>query len=126
MARAAALVVLALGCWATGVLPFHVTGIGLFLLAMVFHVAPPRVIFAGFASNALWLVFGGLVIGAAVQTTGLGRWLARLLVGRFRGSYRRIVYRSVGLGIGLASATCANSLRASDLLQRTNGRMKLG
>ena len=64
MARAAALVLLALGCWATGALPFHVTGIGLFVLATLLGIAPPRVIFAGFASSALWLVFGGLVIGA--------------------------------------------------------------
>lgn len=102
MARAAALVLAALGCWATGALPFHVTGIGLFVLTIVFGVAPPRVIFAGFTSSALWLVFGGLVIGSAVQTTGLGRRLARLLVGHFGGSYRKIIYGSVGLGAGLA------------------------
>jgi di/tricarboxylate transporter len=102
MARAAALVFLALGCWATGALPFHVTGIGLFVLATVFGIAPPRVIFAGFSSSALWLVFGGLVIGSAVQTTGLGRRLARMLVGHLGGSYRRIVYGTVALGAGLA------------------------
>jgi di/tricarboxylate transporter len=49
MARAAALVLAALGCWATGALPFHVTGIALFLLAVVSGIAPPRVIFAGFS-----------------------------------------------------------------------------
>lgn len=87
---AAALVLLALGLWATGALPFHVTTLSLFVLAVVLEIAPPRVIFAGFASSALWLVFGGLVIGAAVQTTGLGRRLARLLVGRLEGSYRRM------------------------------------
>ncbi len=102
MARTAALVLLALGCWATGALPFHVTGIGLFVLATVLGIAPPRVIFAGFTSSALWLVFGGLVIGAAVQTTGLGQRLARLLVGHLGGSYRRIVYGTVALGGGLA------------------------
>ena len=58
-------------------------------------------IFAGFASSRLWLVFGGLVIGAAVQTTGLGR-RARLLVSRLGGSYRRILYGSVALGAALA------------------------
>jgi di/tricarboxylate transporter len=102
LAPAAALVLFALGLWATGALPFHVTTLLLFVLATVFGIAPPRVIFAGFASSALWLVFGGLVIGAAVQTTGLGRRLARLLVGRLDGSYRRLVYGSVALGVGLA------------------------
>jgi di/tricarboxylate transporter len=102
LAPAAALVLFALGFWATGALPFHLTALLLFILAIVLEIAPPRVIFAGFASTALWLVFGGLVIGAAVQTTGLGRRLARVLVGHLQGSYRRIVYGTVGLGLGLA------------------------
>ena len=102
MAPTAALVLAALGFWATGALPFHLTALGLFVVATVFGIARPAVIFAGFASTALWLVFGGLVIGTAVQTTGLGRRLARLLVGRLGGSYRRIIYRTVGLGVALA------------------------
>ena len=102
LAPTAALVLFALGFWATGALPFHLTSLLLFVLATALEIAPPRVIFAGFASSALWLVFGGLVIGAAVQTTGLGRRLARLLVGHLGGSYRRIIYGTVAMGVGLA------------------------
>ncbi len=98
----AGLILLAIGFWATGALPFHLTALALLLLATVLELAPPRVIFAGFASSALWLIFGGLVIGNAVQATGLGRRLARLLVGLLGGSYRRIVYGTVGLGVALA------------------------
>lgn len=101
-APAAALILLAIGWWATGALPFHLTSLALFLLATVLEVAPPRVVFAGFASSALWLVFGGLVIGNAVQATGLGRRLARLLVGGLHGSYRAIIYGTVALGVALA------------------------
>ena len=101
-ASAAALILLAIGGWATGALPFHLTALALFVLATVFEVAPPRVIFAGFASSALWLVFGGLVIGNAVQATGLGRRLARVLVGRLGGSYRSMIFGTVGLGVALA------------------------
>ena len=53
LAPAAALVLFALGLWATGALPFLVTTLLLFVLATVFGSAPPRVIFAGFASSAL-------------------------------------------------------------------------
>jgi di/tricarboxylate transporter len=74
----------------------------LYVLAIVCEVATPRVIFAGFASSALWLVFGCLVIGNAVQATGLGRRLARVLVGRLGGSYRRIVHGTIALAIALA------------------------
>ena len=87
MMHAAALVVLAIGCWATMLVPEHLAALGFFLGAMVLHVGKPLVIFSGFASPAFWLVFGGLVIGAGVDRTGLGRRIARALVGRFRGGY---------------------------------------
>jgi di/tricarboxylate transporter len=102
LAPAAALVLLALGLWVTGALPFHLTALLLFFLATVLAVAPPAVVFAGFASSALWLVFGGLVIGNAVQATGLGRRLAGLVAGHVSGSYRRIIHSIVVLSVGLA------------------------
>jgi len=70
-------------CWrsvlATGVVPFRRDGARPIRVATVLEVAPPRVIFAGFASSAPWLVFGGLVTCNTVQDRGLGRRLARLL-----------------------------------------------
>ena len=87
MMRAAALVILSIGCWATMIVPEHLAALGFFLGAMVLHVGKPPVIFSGFASPAFWLVFGGLVIGAAIERTGLGRRIARALVGRFTGGY---------------------------------------
>ena len=87
MMRAAALVVIAIGCWATVLLPEHLVALLFFLASMVFGVASAPVIFSGFASPAFWLVFGGLIIGAAVERTGLGRRIARALVSRFAGGY---------------------------------------
>lgn len=98
----AAVVLLALGFWATGVLPLHITALLLFALVTLFDIAPAAVLFAGFASSALWLVFGGLVIGAAVEETGLGRRLARLVILHLDGSYRRVIYGSVALSAALA------------------------
>ncbi|MEQ8587373.1 MAG: SLC13 family permease [Thalassobaculaceae bacterium] len=85
--KAAALVVLAIGAWATVLLPEHLVAVSFFLLAMILHVSTPPVIFSGFASPAFWLVFGGLIIGAAVDRTGLGGRIARTLVRRFTGGY---------------------------------------
>lgn len=87
MMHAAALVVMSIGCWATMIVPEHLTALGFFLGAMVLHVGSPSVIFSGFAGPAFWLVFGGLVIGAGVERTGLGRRIAQALVGRFKGGY---------------------------------------
>lgn len=87
MMRAAALVVIAIGCWATVLLPEHLVALLFFLAAMVLGIGSAPVIFSGFASPAFWLVFGGLIIGAGVERTGLGRRIARGLVARFTGGY---------------------------------------
>ncbi|MDF1794777.1 MAG: SLC13 family permease [Thalassobaculaceae bacterium] len=85
--QAAALVVLAIGAWASVLLPEHLVAVSFFLAAMILHISSPPVIFSGFASPAFWLVFGGLIIGAAVDRTGLGGRIARTLVRRFTGGY---------------------------------------
>jgi len=89
--RAAALVLVTLGFWALVVLPEFITALIFFLLAMLLHVAPAPFVFAGFSSTAWWLVFGGMIIGAGVERTGLGRRLARAVFGRLGGSYPRAV-----------------------------------
>lgn len=91
----AAVVVLAIGLWATSALEVHITALIVFVIVTWLGIAPPEVIFAGFAAPALWLVFGGLVIAAAIEATGLGGRAARLIATRLGGSYRRIVYGTV-------------------------------
>ncbi len=88
---AAGLAVFAVGFWATAVIPGHLTAIAFFLFAMLFAVAPAPVVFSGFHSTALWLVFGGLVLGVAVRRSGLGERFARLLASRAGGSYAGII-----------------------------------
>ena len=95
MSRAAALSVFALGLFAGGVFPEHVSAVLYFLIAMLFAVAPASVVFSGFHSTALWLVFGGLIISVAVSETGLGARLANSIAARLRASYLMIV---VGMG----------------------------
>jgi di/tricarboxylate transporter len=91
MMRSAALVLIALTLWATGALPEHITAITFLLLGMLLAVAPAQTVFAGFYSTAVWLVFGGLILGVAIRATGLGERLARLLVGLFGLTYVRLV-----------------------------------
>lgn len=91
MAIAAGLIVLTIGMWATGALPEHMVAVVFFVLAIVLSVAPEDVVLSGFLSSALWLVFGGLVLGVAVQRTGLGRWLASRLVDHIGSSYASVI-----------------------------------
>jgi anion transporter len=91
MAIAAGLIVLTIGMWATSALPAHLVAVMFFVLAIVLSVAPQEVVLSGFLSSALWLVFGGLVLGVAVQRTGLGRWLASGVVDGIGASYASVI-----------------------------------
>ena len=55
--------------WATSLLPEFITALLFFTAAMTARIAPPEVIFGGFASSAFWLVFSGFVLGVAIRKT---------------------------------------------------------
>lgn len=102
MGVTAGLVVLTIGLWASGVIPEYVTALVFFLIAMLTEVAPPSVVFAGFESAAWWLVFGGLIIGVAVNRTGLGKRLAGAVAGPLTTTYPRLIFAVVLVSSGLA------------------------
>lgn len=93
--RAAAVVTLTIGLLGTVVLPEFLTVLVFFFLSVVLAVAPPDVVFSGFFSGAVWLVFGGLIIGAAIDETGLGKRIAGTLVRLFAGSYAAMIFGTV-------------------------------
>lgn len=100
--QAGGLVLGVIALWGTGAIAEHLTALGFFLIAMLFQVAPPATIFSGFQSQAFWLVFAGLVIGAAVNRTGLGARLARAVTRRAGESYGSVVTAVVAVGVLLA------------------------
>lgn len=102
MTRAASVVVLSIALWATGWLPQWLTALVFFTLCTVAGVAPPDTVFAGFASAATWLVFSGLVIGAAIQYTGLGESIASRVGPWLTGSYRGAMCGVIALGVAMA------------------------
>lgn len=97
--KAAALMLVTIGFWATSIIPEHITALLFFLLAMLFSISPPDVVFAGFASAAVWLVFGGLVIGVAISSTGLGKRVATRVALQLEGEYPKIIGGLVLVGI---------------------------
>lgn len=101
-ARAAALLVLTIGFWATGILPEHLTSLWFMLLAMLLAVAPASEVFSGFSSPALWLVFSGLILGLAVDRTGLGARIAQQMAKRITHHYFALLGGLVGVGIVLS------------------------
>ena len=96
------LVVLTIGLFAIGELPEYLTALLFFLLATLFSIAPPSVVFSGFQSSAFWLVFGGLVIGVALDSTGLGARIATRVAGQLDGTYLLLVSAMVVVGLVFA------------------------
>jgi di/tricarboxylate transporter len=105
---AAGLSLAAIVLLATGALPMGVMAVGFLLFAMLLDVQPASVVFSGFATGAFWLVFGGLVVGVAVQHTGFGSRLARLFAARFNATYL-----SVLIGVSAAAMTLAFMMPSS-------------
>lgn len=97
--QAAGLAVIAIGLWATARLPEQITALLFFLLAMLLGVAPSNVIFAGFASSALWMVFAGLVIALGFKNSGLSERLALGIARRLNGSYLKLIAGVLAIGL---------------------------
>lgn len=87
VAPVAGLIIGTITLYATGVTSEHVTALLFFTVAMVFAIAPPTLVFSGFASKAFWLVLSGLILGAAINQTGLGARMARGLARLFPATY---------------------------------------
>lgn len=96
------IVIFAIGLYATGAIPGHMTALLFFLIAMLLSVAPADIVFSGFHSPALWLVFGGIIMGVAVDHTGLGARIARRLAGLLQGSYLRLIAGLVLMTLGVS------------------------
>ncbi|MEE8333608.1 MAG: SLC13 family permease [Alphaproteobacteria bacterium] len=93
--HAAAVATLTIGLLATVALPEFLTVLIFFFLCVVLTVAAPEVVFSGFTSSAVWLVFGGLILGAAIDITGLAARAAGYLERVFASSYPRVVTGTV-------------------------------
>jgi len=102
MRQATGAVIIAVGLWSTGALPEHLTAVLFFFVAMVFAVAPPEVVFSGFHSTAVWLVFGGVVLATAVGDSGLGARIVEALLGHLPRSYFAMILAVAAVGAGLA------------------------
>ena len=99
--RAGAVMTLAVGLWATNVVPSHYGALIFLFASMVLAVAPANIVFSGFASGAVWLVFGGIVIGLSVKRTGLDMRLPNNLLAITYG----IFWISASLGFIIPSAS---------------------
>jgi di/tricarboxylate transporter len=93
------LICVTVALWATALIPELLSALLFFFAAMLWHVAPPSVLFAGFASGAFWMVLAGMVIGLAVQGSSLGGRLAGWLQTRVGSSYVALIAALTAAGL---------------------------
>lgn len=113
---AAGLVALTIGLWATARLPEYLVALLFFAAAAVLNLAPPEVLFSGFASAAFWLVLSGFVLGVAIRKVGLADRIARSMASRLTGSWPRLVGGVVALAYALAFVMPSNMGRIALLM----------
>ncbi|MCG7630002.1 anion permease [Epibacterium sp. MM17-32] len=114
LAPVAAIAVVCLGFWATAVMPEYWTALAFFLVAMVTQIAPPETVFSGFETSTFWLLFAGLVLGAAIKFTGLDTQVARLLT--------RLPFRTY---TGTLAGIAAGSVALAFLVPSSIGRIMI-
>ncbi|MBJ2484743.1 anion permease, partial [Salmonella enterica subsp. enterica serovar London] len=102
--------------WGTSLLPEFMIALLFFAVAMIAKIAPPEVIFGGFASSAFWLVFSGFVLGIAIRKTGLADRAARVLSSRLTDSWPLMVGSVVLLSYALAFVMPSNMGRIALLM----------
>ena len=101
-ARILGIVLMTLVLWGTSIVPGYLASLLFFAVLLVFGLAPPDLVFAGFESTAIWLIVSGFVIGEAIAASGLGALLARHLAPLLTGSYPRLLAGLMGVSILLS------------------------
>ncbi|TYL48374.1 SLC13 family permease [Marinomonas sp. IMCC 4694] len=98
----AGLLFVCIALWATSLVPAFWPALGLFAFATATQLAPSEVIFTGFQSSTFWLLFSGMVFGAAINHTGLNRRATRLLMLVLGNSYQGTIIKIAFFAMGLA------------------------
>ncbi len=109
-----AILVVTVALFATGALHGLATSAIFFVLALLTESAMRWSLLSNVWSNATMLIFGGLILGAAAERSGLGRFVARNLLQRFLTTYSSLL-------LGILVGTGALSF----LVPSTMGRLAI-
>jgi di/tricarboxylate transporter len=95
-------VLLTLSLWVTALVPGYIASMILFAITLISGLAPPALVFSGFASSAVWLIISGFVIGSAIGVTGLGDRMSAAMAPYLTVSYARLIGGMMLLGMVLS------------------------
>ena len=84
-------------CMATEIIPTALAAVMLPVFYILFNIATPAQAFAPWSSNAVWVIFGGIILAHVLMTSGLSTRIAYFTIIKSGGSF-------TGILIGLALA----------------------
>ncbi|MFK4826177.1 SLC13 family permease [Paenochrobactrum sp. BZR 588] len=94
--------VFCIGMWATSAVPEYLPAFVFFVIAIIFHAAPPDIVMGAFVSSTIWLLFGGMIVGSAIRYTGLGKRVAILLSACIGTTYTSVITTTVMFSMALS------------------------
>lgn len=101
MWMAGGLGIAAIALFATRVVPEIVTAFAIFLVALAVGFVPRDEVFSGFMSGGFWLLVSGMILGAAITSTGLAGRISNRLMFITGPSYPRAVLALAASGMAL-------------------------
>ncbi|MEP3638189.1 MAG: SLC13 family permease [Paracoccaceae bacterium] len=99
--KAAGIGVAALTLFATRAVPEIVTAFAIFLSALALGVVSREAVFSGFMSSGFWLLVSGIILGAAITSTGLAVRISERLIELTGPSYPRAIFIIAASGMAL-------------------------
>lgn len=87
--------------FATRAVPEIVVAFGIFLTALAIGIVPRETVFAGLMSSGFWLLVSGIVLGAAITSTGLAARISAHLLAATGPSYGRAIFVVAAAGLAL-------------------------
>jgi sodium-dependent dicarboxylate transporter 2/3/5 len=113
--KALAVIVLAVGFWATDVLASGITAVGALGLLLAFRI-PPATALAGFSSSAFWILISVLFFGRAMEKTGLARRISYRILLIFKPTYNGIIFAFLVIGVILAFGIPSMTVRTAIMI----------
>ncbi|SFB02558.1 anion transporter [Lentibacillus halodurans] len=86
-----AIVTSCLVLWVTETIPIGLTAILVLLLMLLLHPVSVEVVFSGFASPAVFLIIGGMMLAKAVNETRLAQRITYLILSRWGGNAKGLL-----------------------------------
>lgn len=100
--------------WAIPVMPAFTAGLIMLIAAVLLGIVPFKTAFASFGGSTVWLLFGALLLGAAVKKTGLLSRLSLAILNifppSFRGQAAGLILSGVLIGPFMPSTTAKVSI----------------